>query len=207
MTLENTFIKCLSPEHGLEIIDFYKRNGYPNSKSFVGDEVGYYYGVSPNARHIRCIGTRLHGLNKEITLPAKEEKPIVFNLGDAVECRIFGKGRVTVRNNTNLSHYPVGVSFDFTNGASTHFYTDDGKYSSGYPRTLTKGSWEIKEIPPKITFEVGERVWALESDSGIWMATYVTLIDGDRIFVSKKQVKDRYSVIAPKVCKFDEIPF
>lgn len=42
--LNNTCIKCLSKEHGAEIVKFYGDNGVENAY-FIGSDVGNFYGV------------------------------------------------------------------------------------------------------------------------------------------------------------------
>ena len=47
MDLNNTVIKVLNKEHGEEVIEFYKKNGY-NTKWFNGTNIGFYYGLLNN---------------------------------------------------------------------------------------------------------------------------------------------------------------
>ena len=45
--LNNTVIKVLNKEHGLKVIEFYKKNGY-DTGPYHGTNVGYHYGVLNN---------------------------------------------------------------------------------------------------------------------------------------------------------------
>ena len=47
MDLNNTVIKVLNKEHGAEVIEFYKKNGY-NTGPYCGTNIGFHYGVLNN---------------------------------------------------------------------------------------------------------------------------------------------------------------
>ena len=47
MNLNNTVIKVLNKEHGLKVIEFYKKNGY-DTGALCGTSIGLYYGVLNN---------------------------------------------------------------------------------------------------------------------------------------------------------------
>ena len=47
MNLNNTVIRVFNKEHGLKVIEFYKKNGY-DTKWFYGSNIGYHYGVYNN---------------------------------------------------------------------------------------------------------------------------------------------------------------
>ena len=47
MNLNNTVIRVFNKEHGLKVIEFYKKNGY-DTKWFYGANIGLHYGVLNN---------------------------------------------------------------------------------------------------------------------------------------------------------------
>lgn len=82
-----------------------------------------------------------------------------FKVGDKVECLMAGSG--VVISVIDRSHgYSVAVEFKTSAGVRLLHYTSDGKFSKDSKRTLTKGTWEVEEILPKVTFNKGEHVWA-----------------------------------------------
>ena len=82
MNLNNTVIRVFNKEHGLKVIEFYKKNGY-DTKWFYGSNIGYHYGVYNN-NFSWYTNSEMERFNfKVIELPEEKEYPKVMMVSDA----------------------------------------------------------------------------------------------------------------------------
>ena len=89
-----------------------------------------------------------------------EVKPDDFRVGDVVWCLLYGKGEVTYIQYPATT-YPVEVCFE--NG-ETFWYTQDGRYSEEFNRTLffSEPKIEASVTRPFVPTLVGKKVVVLE---------------------------------------------
>lgn len=73
MNLNNTVIRVFNKEHGLKVIEFYKKNGY-DTKGFNGKNINYYYGVIQNNFSWYTNSDIIKHNTKVIDLPEEELK-------------------------------------------------------------------------------------------------------------------------------------
>jgi len=86
----------------------------------------------------------------------------MFKVGQTVWCVLFGKGEVVRAN--NKGRYLVDVKFE--SDATTRTYTDDGRYSDGYSRTLffSEPKIEAATEPPFVSELIGKMVVLKDKD-------------------------------------------
>lgn len=75
MNLNNTVIRVFNKEHGLKVIEFYKKNGY-DTKWFYGTNLDCYYGVLNNNFSWYTDSDMERFYFKIIELPKEEEETI-----------------------------------------------------------------------------------------------------------------------------------
>lgn len=94
-----------------------------------------------------------------------EVKPDEFRVGDVVWCLLHGKGEVTYIQQ-GVATYPVEVYFE--NG-DTFWYTQDGRYSEEFPRTLffSEPKVEASVVRPFVPVLEGKHVVVETEDSWV----------------------------------------
>jgi hypothetical protein len=93
-----------------------------------------------------------------------------FEIGQNVECIIFGVGKILGIFENH--EYPIKVNFNNNKTPSHKAYTIDGKLFKEGNVCLTNGSWDIKEIQPTITYKQNEIVWAKLPNGNFSLALY-----------------------------------
>ncbi len=93
-------------------------------------------------------------------------KPDEFRVGDVVWCLLHGKGEVTYIHH-HVTTYPVEVYFE---GGDTFLYTQDGRYSEEFTRTLffSEPKIEASVVRPFVPVLEGKHVIVETED--IWVS-------------------------------------
>jgi hypothetical protein len=107
----------------------------------------------------------------------------IFNIGDLVDCRVYGSGEVTgIQGSSN--DFKVEVSFE-REGKKPFIitYLFDGRVSKDSEICLTKGRWVITEEFTESGIKYGEPV--LYSNNGIkWFIGFFVGMDSNKFVVT-----------------------